>query len=1130
MAVVSTNYVPLNSDQYEQTPEEQQAAYEEATANLQNTLLTDGIDLSGLSDLGSMDLFSPNAMRDEWDSNPDHYMNSEYWRAGSGMDNAENAGYMGHYYIGEDGNRYRKVVTYDRERDAMKEEYTDERMYRWSPSDEHKRTAREDYAAEQAYGKEYKGSGGTGWYTEAEIKAAWDAGDMRQMQDQGVSWDQYWGYVRGVDELISAGIIDYKTSKEDSAAILQGEKEADNWMDIPEYRALVEGLGIPMQFENRGDVYNFNGFGYSRDYWSEKSDVTGELITGIAMSAIGGFVVGPLIAGALTPALGATAAKAAAGAITKLAQGYMQTGELNWEDALMSAALSYGGSQLSDALQGSGVLGEIGDKINAVGNAMGEGGGAVLQAALQAGGMSLVTQMVQNGEIDWKDAAVAAAMAGGTALLTSYLSDIGKDPEQAKKELSEWDEFDEWQQEAMNADIKDPFLNPNYKTVGDGLVMNINTNEVFGVTDNKSYGNFADLDKNGDGQLSGSDLQDINVTHEHVSTTPNLPPSNYNEYAENAGGVGRQYYVDENGNVHSGPSIAPDGDGGYYNKIDGTKLKPLTGVYDEKEGLYLFEDENGNIVSVADRSGRIVASYDPETKTWLDANGEFNEDYHNFLDGKYTGSGNISSVENPFSISKEQYDAFSGEQLLDDMWVQKGREGLMNLTDGEMEALIAKFGTGAELEAYLQANGIGVHYSPQSGWVLEAGVDTSDGIYGMNHDGGYIADIEGNPSGISTNFTDPNGTVSNSTTENPFNKEPPKDPNTNSNNSASGADNNDNATGQDNASTDAGSPGGGATDDTGGNGASGPTGGDASTGGNQDSTGDLGGGASGGSGTDSGASAGGGAIGGGSSGLPDFSGMTPAEIAAWWAANGFGSSGGGMLGGDTGGNTEGTENGSGTDSSTGTNTGTGTGEDNSGTGQTPGGGTGDGSTGGDNTGGGDTSGSTDGGDTGAGTGGGGNSTDTEGGGGSGGDNSGTGDGNGDGSGSGTGTGGSGSGSGSGDSGSNSGAGDGTSGGAGSGGGTDGSSGGGSGGSSGGGTGGNSGGTGGGAGGGGEGGGGVGTGLGAGMLGGLGAGSGDNSNPQWGQLFPMKQFVARAKPQTNQQRRASLFADLLKGLG
>jgi hypothetical protein len=878
--------------------------------------------------------------------------------------------------------------------------------------------------------------------------------------------------------------------------------------------------------DDSGQTYTLNAS--SGELTRYKAPIKGQVFKaawGMAVS----FMAGPALASTFQGlGMSASVAKAASTAVINIAKDYMMTGDVNWEDALLSAALSYGGAELSDALQGSGVLGEIGSQITEFGDNLMENGGDILSAALQAGGMSLVTQMVKEGEIDWKDAAMAAVMAGGTVALTDFISSIGKDQAVAEKELSEWDEFDEWQQEAMNADIKDPFLNPNYKTVGDGLVMNINTNEVFGVTDNKSYGNFADLDKNGDGQLSGSDLQDINVTHEHVSTTPNLPPSNYNEYAENAGGVGRQYYVDENGNVHSGPSIAPDGDGGYYNKIDGTKLKPLTGVYDEKEGLYLFEDENGNIVSVADRSGRIVASYDPETKTWLDANGEFNEDYHNFLDGKYTGSGNISSVENPFSISKEQYDAFSGEQLLDDMWVQKGREGLMNLTDGEMEALIAKFGTGAELEAYLQANGIGVHYSPQSGWVLEAGVDTSDGIYGMNHDGGYIADIEGNPSGISTNFTDPNGTVSNSTTENPFNKEPPKDPNTNSNNSASGADNNDNATGQNNASTDAGTAGGGATDSTGGNGASGATGGDASTGGDQNSTGDLGGGSSGGSGTDSGASAGGGAIGGGSSGLPDFSGMTPSEIAAWWAANGFGNPGGGMLGGDTGGNTQGTETGSGTDSSTGTNTGST--DTNSGTGQTPGGGTGDGSTGGDNTGGGDTSGSTDGGDTGAGTGGGGNSTDTEGGGGSGGDNSGTGDGNGDGSGSGTGTGGSGSGSGSGDSGSNSGAGDGTSGGAGSGGGTDGSSGGGSGGSSGGGTGGNSGGTGGGAGGGGEGGGGVGTGLGAGMLGGLGAGSGDNSNPQWGQLFPMKQFVARAKPQTNQQKRASLFADLLKGLG
>ena len=192
MAVVSTNYVPLNSDQYEQTPEEQKAAYDAATANLQNTLLTEGIDLSGLSSLSANDLYDPNHWQDMWNSDPDHFMNSEYFRSGSGMDSGYNSGYTGHYYFGEDGHRYRKIISYDKNTDSMKEEYTDERMYRWAPSDEHKRTQRDAGTAEAAYGKEYKGSGGTGWYTEEEIRGAWDAGDMHQMQEQGATWDQYW--------------------------------------------------------------------------------------------------------------------------------------------------------------------------------------------------------------------------------------------------------------------------------------------------------------------------------------------------------------------------------------------------------------------------------------------------------------------------------------------------------------------------------------------------------------------------------------------------------------------------------------------------------------------------------------------------------------------------------------------------------------------------------------------------------------------------------------------------------------------------------------------------------------------------------------------------------------------------
>ena len=55
-----------------------------------------------------------------------------------------------------------------------------------------------------------------------------------------------------------------------------------------------------------------------------------------------------------------------------------------------------------------------------------DNGGDILTSALTAGGMSLVSQTVKPWEIDWKDAAIAAAMAGGTTALQGFLSDNSK--------------------------------------------------------------------------------------------------------------------------------------------------------------------------------------------------------------------------------------------------------------------------------------------------------------------------------------------------------------------------------------------------------------------------------------------------------------------------------------------------------------------------------------------------------------------------------------------------------------------------------------------------------------------------------------------------------------------------------
>lgn len=413
--------------------------------------------------------------------------------------------------------------------------------------------------------------------TQAQIEEQWNGGEMNQFRDAhpDMDFDTYWSYIEERQGLIESGELsnglrptDEEFWSEDGEWL--GNDAYSDDLNNEAYTALLDKYGIKGKYyDEDGNGYVWNGSGYTKIYDVPKADFRDYAL--MATSAVVGIVAGPAITSALTPTLGAAGAKAASAAIVNMAKQYVTTGELDWGDALLAAATSYGGAQLSEALNGSGVIGDIGSQINDFGNSLMEGGGDILSAALQAGGMSLVTQMVQEGEIDWKDAAIAAAMAGGTTALQGFLSDIGKSDQM--DDLSEWDEFDEWQEEAMKADIKDPFLNPNYETVGDGLVMNIATGEVFsqGGVDSKSHGLFSDLDTDGDGQLSGSDLEFID--------TDDLTKKNIYNYE-----LGDTVYVDANGNPVNPKLVreGPDGPIGY--DANGNRVPLTATTYDQVFG------------------------------------------------------------------------------------------------------------------------------------------------------------------------------------------------------------------------------------------------------------------------------------------------------------------------------------------------------------------------------------------------------------------------------------------------------------------------------------------------------------------------------------------------------------------
>ena len=281
----------------------------------------------------------------------------------------------------------------------------------------------------------------------------------------------------------------------------------------------------------------------------------------------------------LSSALGAAGGNAASTAIVNLAKQYMMTGDLDFEDALISAALSYGGSELSDLLKNSSVVSEFASKFDSLTGEFASGGN-ILTSAIKAGGMSVVSQMVKDGEIDWKDAALAAAMAGGTAALQDFLSDIGKSGS----------ESDVLQEIVVTAQRKGT-------QVGDGLWM-LDDGTVISDTGNV-VGNMTSLDLDGDGLLNGNDLAEIDVNHDFVDPTYNGPGFIDNQDGTRGFREGGTYYISEDGVVHqrddvkyidggpNGTYLVRDADGNEFYVRDAT----FTG-----EGR--FVDENGNYVAV----------------------------------------------------------------------------------------------------------------------------------------------------------------------------------------------------------------------------------------------------------------------------------------------------------------------------------------------------------------------------------------------------------------------------------------------------------------------------------------------------------------------------------------------------
>lgn len=387
--------------------------------------------------------------------------------------------------------------------------------------------------------------------------------------------------------------------------------------------------------------FDFNSGGVSHS----KGSAVGKVFSAAVMGIMAYAVAGPL-ANALGPVLGAAGSKAAASAITNLATQYMANGEVDFKQALISAATSYGGAKLGEALAGAGELDGIAGKLgDAIDSAQGKvdsmlefvsQGNSIAEAAIKAGGMSMLTQLVMTGEVDLEQAAMSALMAAGQQGFEEWKANMAEQlgSDEFMADLAESDEF---AQAASDAGLKDPFLNPDYREVGEGIYADADGN-LINAAGETIAGTLADHDADGDGMLTGDDLQTVEVPDRDLADPTYTAPDESDQYAYGGTHPDTTIEYDENGN----PYVArrdvfwKDGDDQHLYFEDGTIAATNNGdgtwTFGEGEDAvtgklvdFGFESDSGPIDFELQTRQNILAGsekvyYDPDTNSF------YNED------------------------------------------------------------------------------------------------------------------------------------------------------------------------------------------------------------------------------------------------------------------------------------------------------------------------------------------------------------------------------------------------------------------------------------------------------------------------------------------------------------------------
>jgi hypothetical protein len=516
--------------------------------------------------------------------------------------------------------------------DTTTDTNTGERLYDYTPP-------RETGGSQNLYWGNYSKQ-----VTLDDLEAAYYAKDNARTREAFGSWDNYLAYMNERQDLIEQG--DYKADWWDTGVALtdpealgreSGQDDRALEMDIMQEGARQGEIGYSEQedvFTNlyekytgesvvktldNGAKYEWNGSGFvmtQEAFGPHIGSMLGAALPGIVLSA---GLAGPLSGLLQGAGLSSSAAAAASQTIINGATQLAATGKIDIKQALISGAIAYGGAELGEIIKGSTELdGVLGDITSAAKDTVSkfqelvETNIPIADAAIQAGGISMLTQLVTTGEVDLKQAALAAVIAGGKEAFNQFKTDmntLGVPEDEYMADLAEYEEF---QQAAINADIKDPFLNPNYTTVGDGLMVNAAGNVFNYAGDN--LGNMSTLDTNNDGKLSGVDLQEI--------TTDVTAKNIYNYQMDDP------VYVDENG-VPVDPKLVrfgPDGYVGY--DAAGNQVTVTQKYYDEVfgggKGDLIWTSEGGTDGYISYENGELA--YKKVEGQWVDAQGNVVED------------------------------------------------------------------------------------------------------------------------------------------------------------------------------------------------------------------------------------------------------------------------------------------------------------------------------------------------------------------------------------------------------------------------------------------------------------------------------------------------------------------------